>query len=111
MWSAEFIRALARAAGGPTIKLFLRIMGRSYNTMRRSKVKIYVANFQCTKCKARFYSVVYIGGKDRPTAYESQCPDCRKWNATTDLTEVTDDRQINQLISTISGERRTDCGC
>ena len=74
--------------------------------MRRSKVKIYVVNFQCTKCKARFYSVVYIGGKDRPTAYESQCPDCRQWNATTDLTEVTDERQINQLISTISGERR-----
>lgn len=73
-------------------------------------MKIYVANFQCTKCKARFYSVVYIGGKDRPTAYESQCPDCRQWNGTTDLTEVTDERQVNQLISTISRERRTDSG-
>lgn len=69
-------------------------------------MKIYVVNFQCTKCKARFYSVVYIVGKDRPTAYESQCPDCRQWNATTDFTEIMDERQINQLISTIGGEMR-----
>ena len=30
MWSAEFIRALARAAGGPTIKLFRRILVKPY---------------------------------------------------------------------------------
>lgn len=78
---------------------------------RRKKVKIYVANFQCTKCKARFYSTVYIGGEDRPTAYESQCPDCHQWNGTTELTEITDGKQISQLLADIGVERRNNRGC
>ena len=78
---------------------------------RRSKVKVYVANFQCTKCKSRFYSTVYIGGEDRPTAYESQCPDCHQWNGTTELTEITDEKQIDQLLVEIGVERRAGYGC